>query len=229
MKRQSQLPTNLKQVIPKLEKRRLQKLCSFEEGARQKGYQFVAGVDEVGRGCLAGPVVAAACYIPADVWICGVDDSKKLSPEKRQEIYDQLTTHAGILYGVAIIDHLEIDRINIYQASKQAMQKAVEAMPIVPDYLLVDGMPLETPMPAEKIIGGDALSYLIAAASIIAKVTRDNIMREEYHPKWPHYGFDQNKGYGTPHHLEALSKHGPCSIHRFSFEPVRALQKVGAE
>ena len=193
----------------------------YEKAARLKGFHHVAGVDEAGRGPLAGPVFAAACIVPADVFIMGVDDSKKLTPKKRAELYEAIISDPRIHYGVGEISAQEIDRINIYQATIQAMLQAVEKLPHPPDYILVDGMPLPHPtIPCEKIIGGDALSQAIAAASIIAKETRDRLMRR-FHEEWPVYGFDQHKGYSTDMHLNAIARHGPCPIHRLTFAPLR--------
>lgn len=192
-----------------------------EQTAYAQGFQIIAGIDEAGRGPLAGPVVAAACILPQGLLIPRVDDSKKLTANVRKELFIRLTQDANIIYAVGIVDSLEIDRINIYQAAREAMLQAVSRLAMQPDCLLVDGMNLLHPLICcQKIIKGDQLSQSIAAASIIAKETRDEIM-VNLHDKWPHYGFNQHKGYATEMHLEALQKHGPCPIHRFSFEPVR--------
>lgn len=207
--------------IGKKEWRRLCSLTRFEEDARQKGYATIAGIDEAGRGPLAGPVLAAACIIPSDVYFVGINDSKKLLPKQREDLYEEITANTSVSYATGIVFHDEIDRVNIYQATIRAMLQAIASLTQVPDFLLVDGLNLPHPtLPAQKIIEGDALSQSIAAASVIAKVTRDRMMRE-YHQQWPEYGFDQHKGYSTQRHLEALSKFGPCPIHRRSFEPVR--------
>ncbi|MES2344469.1 MAG: ribonuclease HII [Chlamydiota bacterium] len=193
---------------------------------KEKGERFrlVAGVDEAGRGPLAGPVVAAACTFSQEVLIEGIDDSKKLSAKKRFELYEKLIHHPGVDYGVGIIDAIIIDEINILQATFRAMIMAVAQLKNKPDYLLVDGPHLpKIDILGEGVIGGDGLSILIAAASIIAKETRDRIMRD-YHLKWPQYGFDQHKGYGTKKHLDALELYGPCPIHRNSFRPVYSSQ-----
>jgi ribonuclease HII len=206
--------------IGKKERRRLAALVRFEGEARQNGYATIAGIDEAGRGPLAGPVLAAACIIPGDLFFAGIDDSKKLLPKKREELYDQITKHKAVIYAVGMASHEDIDRINIYQATIQAMLQAIAALAQTPDFLLVDGLKLPHPLiPCQKIIGGDALSQSIAAASIIAKVTRDRLMTD-YHAQWPQYGFDHHKGYSTRAHLEALARHGPCPIHRKSFEPI---------
>lgn len=200
--------------------RRLKELNHFEELARKKGYLQICGLDEAGRGPLAGPVIACACIIPPNLLINGVDDSKKLLAPKREEIFKQLVQDPRIIYSIGSIDSEEIDRINIYQATIQAMLLAISGLESVPDYLLVDGLKLSHPkIPSEKIIKGDSRSQSIAAASIIAKVTRDRMMLE-YHQKWPQYGFDSNKGYGTAKHLKALQDFGPCPIHRLSFDGV---------
>jgi len=180
-------------------------------------------VDEVGRGPLAGPVVAAACFIPADLYISGINDSKKVKEKDRKEIFHFLTHHPHIDYGVGIVSCEEIDRINIFQATIRAMLSAIKQLMTPPDYLLVDGLHLPHPsIFCHKLIGGDARSFAIAAASIIAKETRDQLMID-YHSEWPSYGFDQHKGYGTPKHLAAIAKNGPCPIHRKSFAPIKFL------
>ncbi len=198
-------------------------MIKFEKHARAKGFKTIAGIDEAGRGPLAGPVVACACIIPEGIFFPGINDSKQLSPKKREELFLKLTSHPDIFYGVAEISHLEIDIINIYQATINAMRKAVDNLKIIPDYLLVDGMKISyLNIESEKIIQGDTKSQSIAAASIIAKETRDRLMNE-FHNMWPQYGFDQHKGYGTKKHLEALEKHGPCPIHRLSFSPLKEV------
>jgi ribonuclease HII len=203
------------------EKFRLQQMTLYEEEAYRQGYQRIAGIDEAGRGPLAGPVVAAACILPRGALIARVNDSKLLTAKVRCQLFEYLTTHPEIVYGVGLVDSKEIDRINIYQATLQAMQQAIVRLLLPPDYLLVDGMQVShANLPCRKIIRGDQLSQSIAAASIIAKETRDRLMRD-YHVQWPCYGFDQNKGYGTRRHLNALEAHGPCPIHRCSFDPIK--------
>lgn len=193
-------------------------LLRRERSLRRRGFRAIAGVDEAGRGPLAGPVVAAACIFSSNVPILGVNDSKKLTRHQRQSLHTQLTSHPAVHYGVGVIDSEEIDRINIFQATIRAMQVAVAALSIPPDYLLVDGLQLPYPeVPVEKVIGGDGVCYAIAAASIIAKEVRDRLM-EEYDGQWPEYGFAQHKGYGTELHRAALQKYGPCPIHRRSFK-----------
>jgi ribonuclease HII len=200
------------------ERKRLFKMMSYERKHHRKGFKTVAGIDEAGRGPLAGPVVAAVCVLPKSILIPQIDDSKKLSPAVREKIYEYLIGNRHVHYGIGIIGSLEIDQINIYQATIQAMLLAVQQLSLIPDCLLVDGLALPHPtIPVEKIIKGDQLSQSIAAASIIAKVTRDRMM-VEYHEQWPEYGFKEHKGYGTKKHRDALQSHGPCPIHRQSFK-----------
>lgn len=205
------------------ERQRLLLMTQYERAACAKGFKRIAGLDEAGRGPLAGPVVAAVCMLPPSLLIPHINDSKQLTPKVRKTLFDQITSHSDIVYAVGIISSEEIDRINIYQATIQAMLQAISLLTATPDYLLVDGMKLSHPLiPSEKIVKGDALSQSIAAASIIAKETRDDLMRQ-YHLRWPNYGFDQHKGYGTEKHVKALENHGPCPIHRFSFGPIQKL------
>jgi ribonuclease HII len=217
---------NLMTGLDEKEKLRLQQMMHYEEEAYREGYRLIAGLDEAGRGPLAGPVVAAACILPRNALISRVDDSKKLDPKLREEIFHRLIADKSIIYAVGIVDVEEIDRLNIYQANIRAMWKAIDGLKSYPDFLLVDGMELPHPhLSCCKIIKGDQLSQSIAAASIIAKETRDQLMRA-YHQHWPLYGFDQHKGYGTDKHLEALECYGPCPIHRRSFDPVKSLLNV---
>ncbi|HRD55061.1 MAG TPA: ribonuclease HII [Parachlamydiaceae bacterium] len=206
-----------------IEKMRLLELVIFEKNALKNGFRVIAGVDEAGRGPLAGPVVACACIIPEGLFFPGINDSKQLSAKKREDLFLELTSNAKVLYGIGEISHFEIDSINIYQATIAAMHRAIANLKSKPDYLLVDGMMLSYKgIPAEKIIKGDAKSQSIAAASIIAKETRDKKM-QEFHEMWPQYGFDSHKGYGTKKHRDAIEKYGPCPIHRLSFEPLKSL------
>jgi len=196
----------------------------FENQLRStKGYQVIAGVDEAGRGPLAGPVIAAACIIPEGIRFKGINDSKKLTPEERYRFYEAIQQNLSVFLGVGVVEAPLIDDINILQATFCAMRAAVSALPQKPDYIVVDGPYIpQFDIPAEGIIKGDTLSRSIMAAAIIAKCTRDRMMME-FHDQWPEYGFKDHKGYGTPQHLLALKIHGPCPIHRKSFTPVKAL------
>ncbi len=192
----------------------------FEDFFKKKGYALIAGVDEAGRGPLAGPVVAAACILPSSLSIEGIHDSKKLTPKERQRLYFLFAGHPKIYFGVGIVDQKRIDQINILQASLEAMGIAVNKLLMPPHFLLVDGQYLpNTKIPGEALIRGDSRSLSIASASIIAKYIRDQLMLS-YHFKWPYYGFDRHKGYGTKSHLLALKKYGASPIHRLSFKPV---------
>ena len=196
--------------------------CGFRYEKKLRGFGVVriAGVDEAGRGALAGPVVAAAVILPEKFRRRKVNDSKQLAPEVRQEIYDDLVGNMAVTWAVGIIDSLEIDRINILRATHQAMRAAIASLPGPPEHVLIYGLPVYPfPLPQTAIIDGDCLSVSIAAASVIAKVTRDTIMRD-FCARYPEYCFSQHKGYGTELHLTKLHEHGPCPIHRRSFEPV---------
>ncbi|WP_414838408.1 ribonuclease HII [Carnobacterium sp. TMP28] len=199
--------------------RKLKIMLEHEQLIWGSGLSLIAGIDEVGRGPLAGPVVAAAVMLPTDIQILGINDSKQLSSEKREQLFIEIQKHAlGI--GIGIKDQTVIDDVNIYQATKLAMLEAIQQLPQVPDYLLIDAMRLPTSIPQESLIKGDSKSLSIAAASIVAKVTRDRMMAE-YDLLYPGYGFAQNSGYGTKRHLAGLEKIGVCPIHRQSFSPVR--------
>lgn len=191
----------------------------FERAARLCGYRRIAGIDEAGRGPLAGPVVAAAVVLPVRCRLSGIDDSKQLSEGERARLYAAILEHAvGMGIGSADVD--EIDRLNILEATKLAMRRAIDQLAPPPDYLLIDAVTLPgIGIPERPIIKGDSLSLSIAAASIIAKVTRDRLMAE-YHEMFPEYDFLSHKGYGTREHLQRLARHGPCSIHRRTFTPV---------
>jgi ribonuclease HII len=191
----------------------------YENKWRAQGYKFIAGVDEVGRGPLAGPVVAAAVILPEDFFLAGIDDSKKISEKKRNE-YDEIIRREAIAVSVAMIDAAEIDRVNIYEATKKAMIAAIVSLDPNPEVLLIDAMKLETPFVVESIIKGDAKSVSIAAASIVAKVARDRLM-VELSTQFPDYGFQQNMGYGTREHIQAIQRHGITPYHRKSFAPVK--------
>lgn len=197
----------------------------FEKLAVGDGYLAVAGVDEVGRGCLAGPVVAAACILNLNKPLPdGLDDSKKLTAGKREEISAELKENC-VAYAVGQIEADEIDRINILEATKQAMLIAIASLSTPADYLLIDALRLkQSPLEQKAIIRGDGISASIAAASILAKVFRDAMMTD-YHDEFPHYGFAGHKGYGAATHYAALRRHGPCRIHRMSFRGVVADQK----
>ncbi|MBN6887146.1 ribonuclease HII [Cytobacillus horneckiae] len=209
---------NLEQT--RLLQQKYDEMQKYEKKYRREGFDFIAGVDEVGRGPLAGPVVAAAVILPDDFYLPGIDDSKKLSERKREEYYQKIMQSA-VAAEVGIIEPDEIDQINILEASKKAMLTAVAALKTSPDFLLVDAVKLHTPYPYEAIIKGDAKSISIAAASIVAKVTRDRIMME-YDKEFPRYSFAKNMGYGTKEHLEAINIYGILPIHRKSFAPVRS-------
>jgi ribonuclease HII len=188
-----------------------QNLFDFD---RNFNLSAIAGVDEVGRGPLAGPVVAACCILPLDCMIDGINDSKKLSEAKREKLYCEIT--ASAFFKVSVIPQEVIDEINILRATKRAMAECIENMPEKPELVLIDAVDVKVSVPIKSIIKGDAQSYNIAAASIIAKVTRDRLMRD-YDNLYPQYGFAKNKGYGTKEHIEALKKCGPCPLHRKSF------------
>ena len=200
-------------------------IYKFEEELYDNGYKNICGVDEAGRGPLAGPVVVAACILPPFLRIPGINDSKQLSEKKREELFKIIKKNA-IAYNIVFVSEKVIDDINIYEATKKGMLEAIEGLSIDPDYILVDAMPLQELKTSNKsIIHGDALSASIAAASILAKVTRDHYM-EKMDIKYPNYGFKHHKGYGTKMHLEAIEKLGPCPIHRKTYGPVtKALLK----
>jgi ribonuclease HII len=197
------------------------RLCSarYERDARQRGWLRIAGLDEAGRGSLFGPVVAAVVVLNPKRRIVGLDDSKKLPPERREILAERIREHS-LAWAIAEVDSSRIDAWNIYQASRQAMAEALRQLRISPDYLLLDAMQLDVLIEQKSLIHGDELSVSIAAASIIAKVERDRRM-VEWDGKYPQYGLAQHKGYGTPEHLAALRLHGPTPHHRFSFAPVR--------
>jgi len=196
---------------------------AFESALLTRGLQRIAGVDEAGRGPLAGPVAAAAVILPRGFSCPGLDDSKKISAAKRELLYDRLTGDPRIVWAVATAEREEIVRLNILRATHLAMRRAVEALHPQPEHCLIDGLPVRGfPFPHDAIVKGDGLSLSIAAASIIAKVTRDRLMRE-IDREFPQFGFAKHQGYGTKAHLEALRIHGPCCHHRRSFQPVAQL------
>lgn len=194
-------------------------MTSYERKARGEGFSYICGIDEVGRGPLAGPVVSAAVILPEDFYLPGLDDSKKLTEEKREQFFNYIQEHT-IAIGIGKVEAEEIDAINIYEATKKSMLQAIVGLDVPPDYLLIDAMKLDTPFPSESIIKGDAKSISIAAASVIAKVTRDHIMKKA-DVLYPGYFFSKNMGYGTKEHLQALAKYGATPLHRKSFAPIK--------
>ncbi len=193
----------------------------YEKAARAAGASRIAGVDEVGRGALFGPVVAAAVILPENCRIRGLRDSKQLTPEERERLA-AIVEERALAIAIREIDAATIDRVNIYQATRLAMLAAVVALTPGPDHLLIDAMRLDHPCAQTSIIYGDSLSISIAAASVVAKVYRDRRMCE-YHREFPLYGLDSHKGYSTPEHLEALRRHGPTPLHRHTFRPVAQM------
>ena len=189
-------------------------LLAFEKELYKEGITLIAGVDEVGRGPLCGPVVACACILPKNYSLEGLNDSKKLSEKKRDKLYEILIKDT--IYGIGIVSPQRIDEINILEASKEAMKIALSNLSKKPEHVLIDAVKLDIDIPSTSIIKGDAKSLSIAAASVIAKVTRDAMM-VEYDKIYPEYDFASNKGYGSAKHIEALKKYGPCPIHRKSF------------
>ena len=200
---------------------RLEKMLAYEKELYTQGIDLIAGVDEVGRGPLAGPVVAAAVILPENCKIPGLNDSKKIPKSKHKEIYEAVLQNA-IAIGIGVKDNQVIDQVNIYEATKLAMMEAIGQLDPQPQHLLIDAMKLDLPIPQTSIIKGDANSLSIAAASIVAKVTRDQMM-EEFDCEYPGYDFTQNAGYGTANHLAGLDKLGVTPIHRRSFEPVKSM------
>ena len=200
---------------------RLEGMLAYEKELYTQGIDLIAGVDEVGRGPLAGPVVAAAVILPKACKIPGLNDSKKIPKSKHKEIYEAVLQNA-IAIGIGVKDNHVIDQVNIYEATKLAMMEAIGQLDPQPQHLLIDAMKLDLPIPQTSIIKGDANSLSIAAASIVAKVTRDQMM-EEFDCEYPGYDFTQNAGYGTANHLAGLHKLGVTPIHRRSFEPVKSM------
>ena len=200
---------------------RLENMLTYEKDLYKQGLTLIAGVDEVGRGPLAGPVVAAAVILPQGCKIKGLNDSKKIPKKKHLEVFQAVQDQA-LSIGIGIIDNQVIDQVNIYEATKLAMKEAISQLSLQPQHLLIDAMKLDLPISQTSIIKGDANSLSIAAASIIAKVTRDELMKD-YDQQFPGYDFTANAGYGTAKHLEGLTKLGVTPIHRTSFEPVKSL------
>ena len=200
---------------------RLESMLSYEKELYVQGIKLIAGVDEVGRGPLAGPVVAAAVILPQNCKIKGLNDSKKIPKKKHEDIFQAVKDNA-LAIGIGIMDNQVIDQVNIYEATKLAMKEAISQLEPQPEHLLIDAMKLDLPISQTSIIKGDANSLSIAAASIVAKVTRDKIMAN-YDEEFPGYDFAQNAGYGTAKHLEGIEKHGVTPIHRTSFEPIKTI------
>ena len=194
-------------------------MLEYENNLYNEGVTLIAGVDEVGRGPLIGPVVACACILPVNFYHKDIKDSKKLSEKKREEMYKIIKENA-ISIGLGIVSEKVIDEVNIYEATKIAMKEAIKNLNITPEHVLIDAMKLELNIPSTSIIKGDAKSESIASASIIAKVTRDHML-DEMDKEYPMYDLKNNKGYGTKKHLEALQTYGPCKYHRVSYSPVR--------
>lgn len=217
-----------KQKRKKKEEERMEKMWYYETKYRQQGLELLAGVDEAGRGPLAGPVVAAAVILPDDFPVEGLKDSKQMTPQNRKRLKERIESEA-IAVGVGMADELYIDQHNILQATYYAMRKAVGQLPLKPEMVLADAVTIpDLGIPQQSIIKGDAKSHSIAAASVIAKMIRDEWMMQMAE-KYPVYGFDQNMGYGTTEHLKALEEYGPSPIHRKSFAPVRSRLKDSAE
>lgn len=205
-----------KKLVLEKELKRFEDMCHYEKEARKEGKKLIAGIDEAGRGPLAGPVVAAAVILPEDIFISGLNDSKKLTEKRREELY-AIITQKAIAYDVGIVDEKIIDELNILNATKMAMEISVESLNVKPDLLLVDAVELDSIKIQQKsLVKGDALSISIAAASIVAKVTRDRLI-EDFDAAYPMYGFKKHKGYGTKEHIDAIKKFGICPIHRISF------------
>jgi ribonuclease HII len=201
--------------------------ATLEGELRARGFQFVAGVDEVGRGCLFGPVVAGAVILSPDRPVRGLNDSKLLEPERREVLSERIRERA-VAWAIAAVDSATIDAINIYQASRLAMRRAVAQLSPAPDFLLVDAVPLDVALPQRPLIKGDMRCHAIAAASIVAKVYRDALMRV-WDEVFPAYGLASHKGYSTPEHWRALREFGPTPLHRLSFEPVRLCSRFPLE
>jgi len=203
-------------------KQRFQSMKEFENAYWQEGKHYIAGIDEAGRGPLAGPVVASAVILDESFYLEGLYDSKELKEEQRESFFDYIQEYA-VSYGIGIVDNEEIDKLNIYEATKTAMNRAISQLEPAPDQLLIDAVQLhESPVPYEAIVKGDQRSVSVAAASILAKVTRDRYMRE-IHEEYPSYDFGSNMGYGTKKHMDALNRYGATRYHRNSFAPVKKV------
>ena len=215
-----QLSFDHKLTAPETESDRFIRMQRYERMLYQQGLEFIAGVDEAGRGCLAGPVVAAAVILPRAWSVAEINDSKQLTCSQREKLFALIQAQA-VSYGVGMISETVIDTVNILQATYLAMEQAIAALAVTPQYLLLDAVTLKNvPVPQRGIIKGDSLSISIAAASIVAKVTRDQMMRK-YDKQYPVYGFAKHKGYGTKQHLHAIAMYGPCPIHRKTFRGVK--------
>lgn len=208
-----------KQALAKEQEQQWQEMCTYERNLYAQGYLHIAGVDEVGRGPLAGPVVSAAVILPPDCYLPGLTDSKQLSETAREVFYAQIEEQA-IAIGIATVSESDIDQWNILQATVKAMQEAVALLNPQPSYLLVDALTLPNGIPQQGVIAGDRQSVSIAAASVIAKVTRDRLMKE-LAQIYPQYGFERNMGYGTKEHLQAIATHGVTEVHRRTFAGVK--------
>lgn len=221
---QAAIRKHRKAILAELtEEERLETLLNYEKSLYARGIELIAGVDEVGRGPLAGPVVAAAVILPKLCKIKGLNDSKKIPKSKHEAIYNQVMKEA-VAVGIGIKDNYVIDDVNIYEATKLAMIEAIEKLNPQPEHLLIDAMNLDLPIEQTSIIKGDANSLSIAAASIVAKVTRDKMMAD-YEQEFPGYAFAKNAGYGTKEHLSGIDKFGVTPIHRRSFEPIKSIIK----
>ncbi len=219
---QSAIKARRKQLLAEsAENQRLEQMLEFEQALYAQGVERIAGIDEVGRGPLAGPVVTAAVILPKNCKIRGLNDSKQVPKSKHQAIFNEIQKKA-IAIGIGLVDNEKIDEINIYEATKLAMLQAIANLSVVPEHVLIDAMQLEMSIPQTKIIHGDARSSSIAAASIIAKVTRDELMRD-FSLEFPEYDFERNAGYGTAKHLAALEKYGITPLHRKSYEPIKSM------
>ncbi|MFD3445482.1 ribonuclease HII [Microbacteriaceae bacterium 4G12] len=205
------------------EREHFKRMSQYEADLRLQGMELIAGVDEVGRGPLAGPVVAAAVILPSDFYLAGLNDSKKLSEAKREQFYSVIQEQA-LAIGVGIVSVSDIDELNIYQATKRAMTAAIVDLQVAPEHLLIDAMELPLSIPQTSLIKGDARSISIAAASVIAKVTRDHMMKD-LGEKHPQYGFEKHMGYGTKEHIAAIQTYGILPEHRKTFEPIKSYSK----
>ena len=197
---------------------------NHEKRLHKKGHHLVAGIDEAGKGAWAGPVVAASVILPAVVQLEGVNDSKLLSPKKRQQLFVKITAQA-LAWSVGVVGHEVVDKVGIVKATQRAMERAIKGLRVEPEYLLIDGTPFFKPeTPHEFIVRGDQKMTNIAAAAIVAKVTRDKLM-DSVHSAHPNYGFVAHRGYGTKGHQDALTEHGPSPVHRFSYRPIQELAR----